>query len=57
VYDGCHNQLLEKNSFKFNFVDYGLVTISLGAKGTFEVVAEKTKMSKDECELLTTKLG
>jgi hypothetical protein len=48
---------LEKNSFKFNFVDYGLVTISLGAKGTFEVVAEKTKMSKDECELLTTKLG
>jgi hypothetical protein len=25
-----------KNSFRFNFVDYGLVTISLGPRGTFE---------------------
>jgi hypothetical protein len=35
-----------KNSFKFNFVDYGLVTISLGARGTFEGVAEKTKCQR-----------
>ncbi len=35
-----------KNSFKLNFVDYGLVTISLGARGTFEGVADKTKCQK-----------
>jgi len=39
-----------QNSFKFNFVDYGLVTISLGARGTFEGVAEKTKCQKMNVE-------
>jgi hypothetical protein len=57
VYDGCHNQLLEKNSFKLNFVDCGLVTISLGARGTFEGGERENEMSKDEREFLTTKLG
>jgi hypothetical protein len=36
-----------KNSFIFNFVDYGLVTKSLGAAGcTFEEVKKKTKCQK-----------
>ncbi len=35
-----------ENGFKFNYVDYGLVTISLGARGTFEGVVEKTKCQK-----------
>jgi hypothetical protein len=48
---------LEKNGFIFSFVDYELVTKSLGARCTFEEVAEKNKMSKDECEFFTTKLG
>jgi hypothetical protein len=36
-----------KNSFIFSFVDYELVTKSLGARcSTFEEVAEKTKCQK-----------
>jgi hypothetical protein len=35
-----------KNSFIFSFVDYGLMTKSLGARCTFEEVAEKTKCQK-----------
>jgi hypothetical protein len=36
-----------KNSFIFSFVDYGLVTKSLGAAGcTFEEVKKKTKCQK-----------
>ncbi len=33
MYDGCHNHFWKenKNSFIFNFVDYGLLTKSLGA--------------------------
>jgi hypothetical protein len=38
-------------------VGYGLTTKSFEAKCTFEKVAKKAKMSKDECEIFTTKLG
>ncbi len=41
--------IFRKNSFRFSFVDYGLVEKSLGAR--------ENKMSKDECEYFTTKLG
>jgi hypothetical protein len=38
--------IFEKNSFIFSFVDYELVTKSLGSKCTFEEVGEKTKYEK-----------
>jgi hypothetical protein len=38
--------IIGKNSFIFSFVDYGLVTKSLGARCTFEEVVEKTKCHK-----------
>jgi hypothetical protein len=48
VYDGCHNHFWrkKKKKFIFNFVDYGLVTKSLGARCTFEEAVEKTKCQK-----------
>ncbi len=42
----------QKNSFIFNFVDYGLVTTSFGARCTFEEVAKKTKCQKMNVNLL-----
>jgi hypothetical protein len=43
--------ILGKNSFKFSFVGYALMTKSLGLRCTFEEVAKKKKkMSKDEYE-------
>jgi hypothetical protein len=42
--------ILGKNSFKFSFASYGLMTKSLGLECTFEEVAQKYKMSKDEYE-------
>jgi hypothetical protein len=48
VYDGC---LFGEYSFIFNFVGYGLMTKSHGARYTFEEVGGESKMSKDECEL------
>jgi hypothetical protein len=45
--------ILGKNSFKFSFAGYGLLTKSLGLGCTFEEVAQKNKnkkMSKDEYE-------
>ncbi len=44
--------IFEKNIFIFNIVDYGLVTKSLGARCTFEVVAKKMNVN-----IFTTKLG
>jgi hypothetical protein len=41
-----------KNSFIFNFVDYGLVTKSFGARCTFEEVAKKTECQKMNVNLL-----
>jgi len=38
--------IFRKNSFRFSFVDYGLMTKSFGARCTFEEVAEKTKCQK-----------
>jgi hypothetical protein len=35
-------------------MDYGLVTKSLGVGCTFEEMAKKNKLSKDECEIFTT---
>jgi acyl CoA:acetate/3-ketoacid CoA transferase beta subunit len=35
--------IIGKNSFIFSFVDYALVTKSLGPRCTFEEVVEKTK--------------
>jgi hypothetical protein len=44
--------------FIINIVDYGLVTKSLGELGAhLRRWQEKTKLSKDKCEFLTTKLG
>jgi hypothetical protein len=42
--------ILRKNSFKFSFVGYGLMTKPLGLGCTFEEVAQKNKISKDEYE-------
>ncbi len=38
--------IFEKNIFIFSFVDYGLVTKSLGVGCTFEEVAKETKCQK-----------
>jgi len=51
AYDGCHN-FFEIYIFIFDIVDYGLVTKSLGARCTFEVVAKKMNVN-----IFTTKLG
>jgi len=45
-----------ENSFIFCFVNYGLVTKSLGARCTFEKVVEKTKCQKMNVNIFTTKL-
>jgi hypothetical protein len=39
-----------EDSFIFNFVNYGLVTTSLGVGCTFEEVNGKNKMSTNEFE-------
>jgi hypothetical protein len=44
------NAFFGEDSFIFNFVSYGLVTKSHGARCTFEEVRRERKMSKDECE-------
>jgi len=41
---------------KFNVVDYGLVTESLGDGCTFEEVAAKTNCQKMKVKFLTTKI-
>ncbi len=38
--------IFRKNSFRFSFVDYGLMTKSVKARCTFEEVAKKTKCQK-----------
>jgi hypothetical protein len=48
--------ICEESSFIFSFVNYELVTKSLGAGCTFEEVAKKMKMSKDECESFYSKI-
>jgi hypothetical protein len=48
--------IFEESSFIFSFVNYELVTKSLGARCTFEEVAKKIKMSKDECESFYSKI-
>jgi len=44
--------IIGKNSFIFSFVDYGLVTTSLGARCTFEEVVEKIKCQEMNANIL-----
>ncbi len=48
--------IFEESNFIFNFVNYELMTKSLGARCTFEEVGNKNKMSKDECESFYSKI-
>jgi hypothetical protein len=46
-----------EKSFIFSFVGYGLVKKSLGARCTFEQVAQKTKCQKMNVNIFRIKLG
>jgi hypothetical protein len=54
-YEGCHNHFWKKY-FIFRFVDYGLVTTTWGWVHIWGG-GKENKMSKDECDFFTTKLG